>query len=211
MDENVLMESQIDKLTELKEYDYFWESFRTLCCKRVNFARKCNLCYYLDQSMTGELRCLCYIVFFPLILIVLILKLLLKALEVLTKVPNGKRKRLICLYLVSTTIFFVCTSIAVVVFFIIQDEKENIERYLTTNAFTNFQSISNATAQVKKADLQEITRELLILDALYSIILLNPEYYSTTYLSKDDDKLLSSTECSENETEDFIDHHKMCY
>ena len=35
MDEDIMLDSQIDELSRLKDYDYFWKFFRVLCCKKT--------------------------------------------------------------------------------------------------------------------------------------------------------------------------------
>ena len=71
-----------------------------------------------------------------------------------------------------------------------------IDRYIVKVGYSNSQKIADAVAELKKVDLQEIFRELLILDALVVTSLDNPTYVSSSYLSYSKaNNLISSSEC----------------
>ena len=57
-----------------------------------------------------------------------------------------------------------------------------ITDYIVRLGFTNFQRISGAVAQLKKNDLQEIFRELIILNSLLGTMMNNSTLISATYL-----------------------------
>ena len=68
-----------------------------------------------------------------------------------------------------------------------------INKYVIEVEFTKYQSISDAVAQLKKNDLQEITRESLILDSLLSLAIDSPSYISSSYLTySNTNKMMSS-------------------
>jgi hypothetical protein len=74
---------------------------------------------------------------------------------------EGNKKQ-ICLLVVGLVITVVIILVLLIVIPIIILQRTIIKEYLTRIAFTRFQSISNATAGMKKNDLQEIFRESLI-------------------------------------------------
>lgn len=75
-------------------------------------------------------------------------------------------------------------------------QKEQIETYITRIEFTKFQSISDAVAELKKNDLQEVFRELLIIGALLDLPINNPSYMSSAYITDAKaDQMISSSEC----------------
>ena len=100
-----------------------------------------------------------------------------------------------------------------VVYEVINFQEGVINDYLTKIAFTNFQSISDATAQLKKNDLQELFRESSILDALFSMPLEDSNYYSSAYItSAKTNEMMSSSECSsDNQCVDGQEIDKMVY
>ena len=72
-----------------------------------------------------------------------------------------------------------------------------IDRYIVRVGYSNSQKIADAVAELKKVDLQEVFRELLILDALVLTSLDNPTYVSSSYLSYSKaNNLISSSECA---------------
>ena len=61
--------------------------------------------------------------------------------------------------------------------------------------FTNYQSVTDAVAQLKKNDLQEIFRELQVIGTFLELAIKNPTYVSSNYITyARSDKLISSTD-----------------
>ena len=70
-----------------------------------------------------------------------------------------------------------------------------INDYIIKVEFTKYQSISDAVAELKRNDLQEIFRESLIIDSLLSLAINNPSYISSSYITySNTNKLMSSYE-----------------
>lgn len=70
-----------------------------------------------------------------------------------------------------------------------------INDYIVKAKFTNYQSITDAVAQLKKNDLQEIFRELQIAGGILELVLKNPSYISSSYItSAKSNKLISSSD-----------------
>lgn len=57
-----------------------------------------------------------------------------------------------------------------------------IDNYIVRVEYTKYQHIADAVAQLKKNDLQEIFRELQIMDSLYTLIIDNDSLISSSYV-----------------------------
>ena len=117
--------------------------------------------------------------------------------------PLEENKRRICLSFVSFVIIIVSVLVLFVVQSVIDVQAKFINKFLTDIAFSNFQSISDATSQLKKNDLQELFRESAILDAFFSIPLQDTKYISSNYLANSKiNNLISSSTCNDICTND---------
>lgn len=85
-----------------------------------------------------------------------------------------------------------------------------INDYIIKVKFTNYQSITDAVAQLKKNDLQEIFRELQIAGEILEVALKNPSYISSSYITNAKaNKLISSSDSAK--TLKTPDPSKMSY
>ena len=65
---------------------------------------------------------------------------------------------------------------SLIIVFVRISQSDLIYTYIVRVAFTNYQGITNAVAQLKKNDFQEVLRELQIVGVLAELTLKNPEY-----------------------------------
>lgn len=82
--------------------------------------------------------------------------------------------------MVIVVILIITTSIVLLARFF---QSALIDNYIVRVEYTKYQRISEAVAQIKKNDLQEIFRELQIIDAIYTIGLNNRTLISQNYVS----------------------------
>lgn len=195
-EEDELVESQIEELSRLQEYDYFWSGFATLCCKNVDFMnRKCGVVNQADRKIRDEGRCLCYLLFLPVILALVVAGALKKTCTCFIVRPNGRRKRAMCLLFVGLIFVVVCVIITLIIVISKASQSLLINNYIVQVAFTKYQSITDAVGKLKKNDLQEIFRELQITDSLISLAVNNPTYVSADYITyAKTSKMISSSD-----------------
>ena len=62
-------------------------------------------------------------------------------------------------------------------------QSDLIYTYIVRVAFTNYQGKTNAVAQLKRNDFQEVLRELEIAGMLSELALQHPEYVSSSYIN----------------------------
>ena len=89
--EDEFVESQIEQLTQLQEYDYFWNKFGLLWCDNRDFTnKKWGLVNSVNKKVKHEARCWWYLLLLPFIFIVAVLRLLKRTITWLIVRPNGK-------------------------------------------------------------------------------------------------------------------------
>ena len=94
-------------------------------------------------------------------------------------IPNEKRKRKICFMFVFLVIISIIVIITLIIIVTLLSQRSLIDEYLVRVSFSKLQSITDAVAMLKKNDLQEIFRELLILDAVVAIPFANQLFFSS--------------------------------
>ena len=73
-EEDELVESQIEELIKLQDYDYFWKGFNILCWNNVDFFnKKIDPVDIIDKKIKDEWRCLWYILLLPIILFIVLI------------------------------------------------------------------------------------------------------------------------------------------
>jgi hypothetical protein len=175
-----MLDVQIEELNKLKRYEYFWRGFNWICCNDADFCNnKLGPVHRIDSKITGVWRCLCYILFLPFILVYLIWTIIKKGFNLFVELPNGKRKKTICFCFVLLVIISIIAIIVLVIIVTLFSQRALIDEYLVRVSFSKIQSISDAVAQLKKNDLQEIFRELLFLDALITLPITNEAIFSS--------------------------------
>ena len=93
------------------------------------------------------------------------------------------KKKLIWSSFVVTTTLIVWIIVIIIIFTALSTQEKVIDNYIKRLGFTNFQRISGAVAQLKKNDLQEVFRELLIMDTLMETMIYSPAVISSVYLN----------------------------
>ena len=89
--EDELVESQIEQLTRLQEYDYFWNKFGLLWCDNRDFMnKKWGPVHSVNKRVKHEARCWWYLLLLPFIFIIAVLRLLKRTITWLIVRPNGK-------------------------------------------------------------------------------------------------------------------------
>ena len=179
-----IIDSQIEELTKLQEYDYFWKTLSILCWDNKDFMnRRCSLIDKIDKKIKHENRLCLYILLLPFIIVIGILRFIKKLITCFLVRPNGRKKKFLWLMfvlLITITVFIIITLIVI---FSRISLSTLIYNYIVRVAFTDYQGITDAVAQLKKNDLQEVFRELSIAGVLTELALKHPEYVSKEYIS----------------------------
>lgn len=179
-----ILNSKIEELNKLLDYDYFFKSLvSTIFCININFwGKKRNLMDRCDKRLKDETRWWFYVLICPLLLIYGIFKTIKGVILTYLEWPNGKKKKIICLSLVSMLILIVAIIILIIISQAMAFQKTLMNDYIRRLGFTNFQRISGGVAQLKKNDLQEIFRELSIIDNILRTTISDPSLISTDYI-----------------------------
>ena len=109
--------------------------------------------------------------------------------------PNGSKKKRIWFLFVALMFIAVIIIIWLIAYLAMTLQSKLINDYIIKVEFTKYQSISDAVAELKRNDLQEIFRESLIIDSLLSLAINYPSYISSSYITYSNaNKLMSSYE-----------------
>ena len=143
-------EYEIEELTKMKEYDYFWDGFGVIWWDNVNFMnRKWGFINKIDKKIKHEWRWWLYILISPVIFLILILSLLKRIIACFLLRPNGRKKRLLWLMFVWLIIITVLVIVTLIVIFARMTQSTLINNYIVRVAFTDYEDVTDAVAQLK--------------------------------------------------------------